>query len=253
MNNSALASLSDLAPAATSVISLEQALNARSHILPSSAAWQQCLQSIYLDYTPTLTSYAQAIYTAWTTPSQVPAIENRVNYRQLMNGLLQLTDVNGNTVFSLNDVGPVVNAFYMQVTILVDTVGLQASYSRGGPSPACANQYISMSDNHPSQSQGEGGCELDDEGLTPNMTIHWTPSALNGQTAVTLTGFRNISDNWALLASLPVAVPNSQDGGWVAYANPTPLADTRATYAFNFTVGDSPIVFWFDPYIGDKK
>lgn len=229
-------------------MNLLEALQAKSQTLPNDAGWPSCLQEVYTTFRPGVQDFAQAIYTAWTV--QPPP--SRVTFAQMTAGLGGVTTVTGAPAYGVNDIGPVVAGFYMEVAIYVDTVALRAGVANGtydGTQPT--NPLIAVSDNHPEDDHIYFGevCELDDEGLTGNMTIHWRAASNStpGDT-VTMTAFVPRSAGWADLASQPVALP---DGSWVAYANALPTPNTTVAYSFNYTINGCPLTFWFDPEIGD--
>jgi hypothetical protein len=225
-------------------------LQAKSTLLPGTIAWQTCLQEAYTSFKPSVTDFAQAIYTAWSSAPQAP--QQRVNFVQLTGGLNRITNDGGNPVYATGDVTTAANALYMEITIFVDTVGLRAAAgaTTGGVN---AGSFISMSDNHPGDDGNSAGtCELNDQGLAGNMTIHWRAATSSGNApadTVNLGAFRVTNGNWSSLASDPV---NLNDGSWVAYANPVPTPNTTVAYAFDFTINDSGASFWFDPFIGDN-
>ena len=232
---------------------LTQALSTNVSTLPSqTTAWQSVLQTAYNNYTPNLADFAQAIYSVWLNPT---TIANSITYSQLANGLLAIVDNNNNPVFTANTVYPAVNVYYMMVTLIFDTASILANNPNPPPSPTLTwlNSSITMSDNHPGTDTYSGGIqfELDDQGLTPNMTICWTPTAEISTVVVTLTEFFQPSgsaQNWSTLAGTPVAVGGQS---WISIANASLPAQTTATYSFQLTIAGSNGLFAFDPYIGD--
>ncbi|NHZ37274.1 hypothetical protein [Massilia rubra] len=229
-------------------MTLLEALQEKSQILPANPGWQQCLQDVFTVYQPSVADFAQAIYTTWTAAGVAPA--SRVSFVQLTAGLNGINDAAGNPVYGMAAIGPVVNGFYMEVMIYVDTVTLRNEIGTSTQQPGNTSALISMSDNHPNDDHDQGGtCELDDEGLVGNMTIHWRAASSSAATdSVMLTAFRVSNGNWTDLASMPLKLA---DGSWVAYANPVPTPDTTVTYAFDFMINNCTVTFWFDPYIGD--
>ncbi|WP_256078621.1 hypothetical protein [Massilia sp. YIM B04103] len=231
---------------------LQEALNAQNTIAPASTQWQACLQSVYNQYLPALDQFAQAIYTAWTTAAPVPAIADRVTFNQLSAGLLALKDGQGNQIFDADDVNTAVNAFYMEVSILVDAAGLSGAYLQNGETYD-ATQYIFISDNHPSTSIDEHGPELDDEGLAPNMTVNWSASTLQGSPVQLVQFIASDPATWSLLMYDPIQLAPGSANQWVAYAKPKLQPNTTAVYHFQFTIPGSNNTYTFDPYIGDDR
>lgn len=226
---------------------LLDALQEHIQTLPANPGWQKCLQDVYTAFQPSAADFARAIYTTWTATALAPA--SRVSFVQLASGLDAVTNAAGKPAYGMAAIGPVVNAFYMEVTIFVDTFSLRGDTGASAPEPANTGDLICMVDNHPGDDCDHGGaCALDDERLVGNMTIHWRAVSSSAATdPVALTAFRVRSGNWNDLASTPVRLA---DGSWVAYANPVPKPDTSVTYAFDFTLDERPVTFWFDPFIG---
>lgn len=245
--------------AANPSLTLEDALYAcmEENEMPQTYfdAWVNCLQEVYDAYTPTpdLADYAQAIYTVYTNPDKplTAPIVARLSYHNMINGLTKLQNTAGTgPAYTAADIQPAVDNYYMEVTITVNTVGLIAESGTGAPGQSYdAGAYIVLTDNHPGQDTYEGSrCELNDEDLQPNMTIHWTAVAMDGTTAITLTEFRNIN-NWTSLASTPQSLSANE---YYSRALPTLPNNTNATYSFNFTVAGSNYTYVFDPFIGDE-
>lgn len=203
---------------------------------------------------PDLADYAQAIYNVYTNPIDplTFSVAARVTYTQLINGLTQLKNTaNIAPAYVATDIQGVVDNYYMQILIKIDTAGLlTASGTDSDPgSYFNATPYISMTGNHVAPSTIEGA-ELNDEDLHPNMTIQWQALAENGAIGITLTQFvESTKGLWIKLASVPVSVTSNT---YYSRANAVLPPKTTATYAFNFTVAGSSITYWFDPYIGDS-
>lgn len=217
--------------------------------------WAACIQRTYelTGAQASLGETASAIYAVWTDPELVPAIDHRVTRDQLVHVLTGL-EREGRPAFDPDAVTRVVDAHYLEITITVDVAAiLSENDNHGAGQPVWVPQHVTMRDNHPETSVGEGTVELNSEGLVPTMTVRWRAVAKGSGHTVDLTAFvPRDQAHFEEFAPMPERVPGTRDQ-WLTRARGTLPAHEVATYHFTFTVDGGTTTYAFDPFIGTEK
>jgi hypothetical protein len=111
-----------------------------------------------------------------------------------------------------------------------------------------------MTSNHVSTTSGQGTNELDTEELVANESIEWTAISNNGSDTIQLKTFHaspiNPNADFIQIISTPVQEAGSPNK-FSSYVIPTPQANFKKAYSFNFTINNGTQQFTFDPWLGD--
>ena len=216
--------------------------------------WITCLSNIYqtlLPTPPTVTEYANALYSVWGNPASYPDWQTRVTCSEILNALVGIQAAAGTPAYTASESATAANINFLDISVSIDTARLVANYNNQ-PGNHNASEYVSMTDNHPSEDQGEGSNELRSDCVIPDMTICWT--AQSGSTpapAITLTQFETCElQVFERFAPPPVAISGTINQ-FATRSNAT-IPVGNAQYSFEFQVAGCAATFRFDPFLGNN-
>jgi hypothetical protein len=187
----------------------------------------------------TLRDWSKAIHTTWI---------DSITLEQLQSGL----ESTGR--FSQSDINTEANIYFLEIVIHVDTNQVISKHQiNGSAAPIFVDGFVKMTSNHVDTTIGQNTNELDAEALVANESIQWTALGSDGAQNIQLKSFHaspvNRDADFSKIISTPVLNTGSTNQ-YSSYVIPTPQANFRKAYSFDFTINNGTQLFTFDPFIG---